>query len=50
MPSDDISAPGWDAIDHALKPLYFDQTPKHNALQIEIPRRARNDKAAFWKV
>lgn len=25
----DISTPGWDAIDAALRPLYADQTPKH---------------------
>jgi suppressor of fused len=26
---DEIAAPGWDAIDGALKPLYGDQEPKH---------------------
>ena len=29
MESDDISAPGWDAIDNALKPIYEGQMPKH---------------------
>lgn len=27
--SQDIEAPGWDAIDRALKPLYGDQVPRH---------------------
>lgn len=29
MESDEISAPGWYAIDSALKPIYEGQTPKH---------------------
>lgn len=29
MATDDISAPGWDAIDNALKPIYGNQEPKH---------------------
>ncbi len=38
MGSDDISAPGWDAIDAALKPLYHGQTPKHYGTLIGYPK------------
>lgn len=50
--SDDISAPGWDAIDHALAGLYPQQQPRHYGTLISY-RLGGNDPlqgiSAYWR-